>query len=403
MIKDYFALVLRSLNQRKLRGSLTVLGILIGMAAVVSIISLGYGMQNAVNEEMEKVGKDRIIITPSGLFMGPTADVSTAELTEDDLDIIKKVRGIRMASGVLSETAEVEYRDEKEYLSIFGTPTDTESKKEIENIGFFTIKEGKQFKENDNYKAIAGYNIAYDTFDRDLGLGESIYIEGKKFDIIGIQEKAGIGVHDVIIRIPMDTARDLFDEPKKISMIFARVDEGFVPSEVAESVKKKLRNFRDVEEGEEDFSVQTAEKTISTFTTILQIINIVLTGIAAISLVVGGVGIMNTMYTSITERTKEIGIMKSIGARNSQILTLFLIESGFLGLAGGLLGVIIGVGLSKLVEFIIIQAGLTLFKSYFNFYWIIGVLIFSFAVGCLSGIAPARQASKLKPVEALRA
>jgi putative ABC transport system permease protein len=402
MIKDYVLFSFNNLKKRRLRSWLTMIGIFIGIAAVVSIISLGYGMQHAINEEFQRIGSDRIIISPGGIFFGPMTDVSAAELTEDDLDFIKKVKGIKVANSVLSELSDVEYKDETEYVNIFGVPQDKESRKEIEKIGFFSIKEGRHLKGDDKYKAILGYNIAYETFDNDLKLGDKIYIKEKKFDVVGIQNKAGTGIHDIIIRIPMDIARDLFDEPDKISMIFARVDEGLKPGEVAEKVKKELRKFRNVEEGEEDFSVETAEKTISTLTLILQLISVVLIGIAAISLVVGGIGIMNTMYTSVVERTREIGIMKAVGAKNKQILGLFLIESGLLGIAGGVIGIFIGIGLSKLVEFLVIKSGIIFFKSYFSLYMIFAVLLFSFLVGCISGIMPARQASKLKPVDALR-
>jgi len=402
MIRDYIFFSFNSLKKRRLRSWLTMIGIFIGIAAVVSIVSLGYGMQDSINQQFEKLGKERIIISAGGMFMGPTSDLAATELTKDDVEAVRKVKGVKAAYPILSETASVKFRDETKYLNLFGIPLDKEARKEIEGIGYFDIKEGRQLKEGDKSKAIVGYNIAYNTFEKDIKLGDSIYVEDKKFEVVGIQKKAGTVIHDLLVRIPMDTARELFEEPNKVSTIFARSDIGFVPSEVADRIKKDLADFRNVEEGEEDFSVQTAEKTIETLNLILQIVSIVLTGIAAISLVIGGVGITNTMYTSVLERTREIGIMKAVGARNSQILTLFLIESGMLGLAGGFMGIILGIGLSKLVEVIVALTGLFFFKSYFSIYLMMGVLLFSFLVGCISGILPARNASKLKPVEALR-
>ncbi len=141
---------------------------------------------------------------------------------------------------------------------------------------------------------------------------------------------------------------------------------------------------------------------MESFQVILNIIQIFLIGIAAISLVVGGIGIMNTMYTSVLERTKEIGIMKSIGAKNSDILIIFLIESGILGLIGGLIGIILGMSFSKLIELGAKLAGYGMIQVSFPLLLILGTLLFSFLIGTISGVLPARQASKLKPVDALR-
>ena len=171
---------------------------------------------------------------------------------------------------------------------------------------------------------------------------------------------------------------------------------------MAENIKEELRDSRDEDEGEETFSVQTFEQLLEQFNDILGIVSIVLIGIAAISIVVGGVGIMNTMYTSVLERTKEIGIMKAVGAKNSNIMTLFLIESGMIGLAGGMIGIGIGIGLSKIVEIVASEAGFLPIKAYLGAPLLLGALAFSFIIGAASGTFPAMQASKMKPVDALR-
>ncbi|MBT5924722.1 FtsX-like permease family protein, partial [Candidatus Woesearchaeota archaeon] len=172
---------------------------------------------------------------------------------------------------------------------------------------------------------------------------------------------------------------------------------------IAEEIKKDLRKKRDVDEGEEDFVVETPEQLAATFAIILDIVQIVLIGIAGISLFVGGVGIMNTMYTSVLERTKEIGVMKALGAKNSHVMALFLVESGIYGFGGGLIGAIIGIGFAKLVEAIfLIAVGPAFLLIEIDWILVLGTLLFSFIVGCLSGIAPARRASKLHPVDSLR-
>ena len=172
---------------------------------------------------------------------------------------------------------------------------------------------------------------------------------------------------------------------------------------MSERVSATLRKSHDVEEGKEDFGIQTPESILNTLNNILMVIQGVLVGIAAISLLVGGIGIMNTMYTSVHERTKEIGIMKALGAKNRNILLVFMIESGLLGLFGGIIGVSLGFGIAKLVEYVAFRYyESVLIQAQFSPMLLIGMLLFGFGVGAISGMFPARQAAKLKPVDALR-
>lgn len=402
MLKDYFKFVLNNLVKRQTRSLLTIIGIFIGIAAVVALVSLGQGMQRAINAEFERAGSNRIIITPGGLFMGPTGgSLSTATLTDDDLKAVRDVNGIDQAFGMVSENVKVFFKEDSSYVSVWGVDVTNEAIKFMEDVGFFEIDKGRTFKSGDGYAAVIGYRVAEDMFDENVKEGDVIEIEGKEFKVIGTQTKAGTGVHDIVIRIPKKIAIDLFEKEDELDTIIATAKTGLKPSEVADLIKEELADYRDVKEGEEDFSVQTAEQTIQSMNTILNIVQIILVGIAAISLVVGGVGIMNTMYTSVLERTPEIGIMKAIGAKNSDILWIFLIESGFVGLIGGAIGIIIGLGLSKIVELIAVNAGMDIFKAYMGFPLIIGALFFSFIVGALSGMLPARQAALMNPVDAL--
>ena len=405
MIIDYFQLALTSIRHRKLRSWLTMIGIFIGIAAVVSLISLGQGMQSSINEQFRQIGSNRIMIQPGGISFGPpttASEITAAQLTEDDVKIVQKTKGVEFASGILTLTAIVEFKDETNYIQVWGNPTDPYSQRNLEAIGLLAAEFGRQLSSSDKYKAIIGHNIAYNTFKKDIQLGDKIKINSQQFQVIGIQKKAGTGIHDIIIRIPLDTARDLFNEQNKVSFIGATSKQGLAPSEIAEDIKKELRKFRNVKEDEEDFTVQTAEQTIAQLNIILDIVQIFLIGIAAISLIVGGIGIMNTMYTGVVERTRDIGIMKAIGAKNSHILLLFLIESGTLGLAGGIIGVIIGLSFSLLVQFIVTAFDLITLKVYIGFPLLLGSLLFSFIIGAMSGVFPAKQASKLQPVEALR-
>lgn len=403
MFWDYFRLAYQSVKRRKLRSWLTMIGIFIGVTAVVSLISLGQGLQDSINEEFKKIGSNRIIISPGSGTFGPVgSSLAVGKLTEKDLEVVRGVLGVDYASGVFSKTAKVKYRDEVQFLSTWGIPVDAEGRRLIEGVHFFDIKEGRQLKSGDKYKVVLGSSIAAEAFEKEIFLDSKVEINGHKFEVVGVQKKAGTGVHDNILRIPLETAREIFSEPEEVSSIFVFTQPTVNPLNLVEEIKKELREFREVEEGEEDFSVQTAEQTIGQLNQVLGVVKLFLIGIAAISLIVGGIGIMNTMYTTVLERTREIGIMKAVGAKGGQILFLFLIEAGLLGLVGGVIGLVLGYGLAKLGEGIALSLGTTLLKIHFDLTLVMGALLFSFLVGIISGLMPARQASLLVPVEALR-
>ncbi|VVB81480.1 FtsX-like permease family protein [uncultured archaeon] len=259
---------------------------------------------------------------------------------------------------------------------------------------------GRMLKSSDSKKVMVGYDLwAKNVFSKPVAVDGKLLINGVAFQVVGLLDKAGMNNEAVIMN--ENDARDLLSEPDKYSMIVAQVSAGSVPSEVGARVARALRRDRGQKEGFEDFTVQTSEELIKSVNTILGVVQAIFVGIAAISLLVGGIGIMNTMYTSVLERTHDIGIMKAIGARNGDIMMIFLLESGLLGLSGGIVGVLLGVGLSKLVEYFGSQS-VGLLQATFPWYLIVGALSFSLFVGMFSGVFPARQAAKLPPVEALR-
>ncbi len=238
---------------------------------------------------------------------------------------------------------------------------------------------------------------------RPLQIGSTIEIEGVDFKVIGILKKIGNPIDDGSLYMAKETLREILNVGDEESQILVKTAPGFEPAEVADTIERKLRKSRGEKEDQETFIVQTSEQLLNTFQSIFAVVQGVLVGIAAISLLVGGIGIMNTMYTSVLERTKEIGTMKAIGAKNSHVLLLFLLESGLLGLVGGLIGIGIGASLAKGVEAIAeVYIGSPLLQASLSPTLIGGALAFSFTIGTLSGILPALQASKLKPADALR-
>ena len=237
-----------------------------------------------------------------------------------------------------------------------------------------------------------------DVFNDPIGVRNKIKIRGYDFKVIGIMEEIGNSQDDNAINIDTDTYRIIFDEPDKVDAMMVQAKPGQDMDALKTKVERRLKKARD----DENYQVMTAAQIGEQINSILGIIQVVLVGIAAISLLVGSIGIMNSMYTSVLERTKEIGIMKSIGARNSDILKLFLIESAIIGFIGGIFGVLMGSGIAWLVGFIADQAGFGLLKVTMDWKVMLTGLLFAISLGMVSGLMPAKQASKLKPVDALR-
>ena len=405
MLSDYFRLAISGILHRRLRSWLTMIGIFIGIAAVVALISLGEGLRGAVNQQFEDLGADKLFVESAGVQGPPGTQAPGEPLTSKDLNVVKKVRGVNEAAGLLFRTAEVEYKDEQSFNFLGGISLQPDELR-LSLAGSTTdIIEGRLFKTGDRDKVILGYNYKYGNtvFDKPVDVRDTIIIQGEEFKVIGIFDKVGNPFDDSSLYIPQEAMKDLYGLDDEYSMIIVQAEPGFVPSEVGDNIEKELRDSRNVDEGEEDFEVSTSEELLATFGDIISIVQGILVGIAAISLLVGGVGIANTMYTSVLERTRDIGIMKSIGAKNEDILLLFLVESGLLGLVGGIIGVLLGVGIGKVTEIALTQAiGSDLITAQFSVFLIIGALLFGVLVGATSGVLPARQASKLKPVDALR-
>jgi len=400
-MRDFLFLAFNNLRRRKLRAWLTVLGIFIGIAAVVSLISLGQGLQSAINQQFQQLGADKIIIQ-SKVLGPPGSGTGSLSLTDKDLDTIRQVRGVDSAEGILLKSAVVKSRDETQIVYVIGI---TQGYLDMfQGVDAVKVIDGRQLKAGDNFKAVVGNNHVFgDLWKKPVEIGSTIEINGQGFKIVGVQKKQGNPIDDGEVIMPKETMKEIFNTGNEESEIVAKSKEGFNPDDVAKDIARKLRQERHEKEGEETFYVQTSEQLLSSFSTIFGIVQAVLVGIAAISLLVGGIGIMNTMYTSVLERTKEIGTMKAVGAKNSDILLIFLFESGLLGIIGGAIGIALGFGLGKGAEFIATNAlGTNLLRAVFPWYLIAGALLFSFVVGSVSGALPAIQASRLKPVDALR-
>jgi putative ABC transport system permease protein len=399
---ELFTLAFRNVRRRKRRTILTMLGVFIGIAAVVALVSLGQGLQGMINAQFEKIGGDKIIIQAKEMGFG--GQNIPNQLKQRELDIAEKTKGVKRAAGALFRAQMIVFNDFQRTQFVMGLPEEQEDADLMIQVNSWEIEDGRMLSSKDKGKAVIGNDIAHkDLFKKEIQIGNKILVGGKLFEVVGILKRTGDPGTDPTVTISEEELRELTNESDAYSYIVAQSASGENPEEVADDVKKTIRRDRHLKEGKEDFSVQTSTQMIESFTKIFNIIQAVFIGIAAISLVVGGIGIMNTMFTAVLERTREIGVMKSIGARNRDILGMFLIESGLLGTAGGVIGIIIGFMISKGVEVgVNYQFGAGTLMAAYPWYLIVGALAFSFGVGAISGFMPARRASRLKPVDALR-
>lgn len=400
MIQDYFTLALRNLKKKKLRTSLTILGIFISIATIFVLISLSLGLDSAVKEQFRLLGTDKFFIMPKGQAGAPGSG-GAVELTTKDIDIIDKVAGVKEVTYDGVGNAKIEFNNQARYFMVAGFPLDTADLL-IESVGY-KIDEGRFLKKGDSGKVMLGSNYKGNLFKRPVKTGDKIIINGNEFKVAGILESVGNPSDDSLAYMSIDDFKLLFNSEDRVDQIIVQIKDGEDMTKVSEAVKKKLMNFRGVKEKTIDFSIMTPEELLKSFGTVLNIITAFLLGVAGISLLVGSIGIANTMYTSVLERTKEIGVMKAIGAKNSDIMIIFVIESGLLGLVGGIIGILFGMGIGKIIEYVAInQLGTNLLRVVFPWYLIVGCLLFAFVIGSLSGLLPARQGSKLKPANTLR-
>lgn len=385
-----------SIKERRLRSALTVLGIVIGIAAIISLVSIGEGMRRGITDMLEQFGANKIMVMPS-MQMGFGPPVIGESLTEDDLDDIKRVRGVDIAVPILFRSLPVEFNGESEVLSITGV--DTEDAEEFfSDIQAFQLEAGRFQRSGDRYGIVIGYLIAKNVFSDEVKLNDRLEIKETNFEVIGIMNEMGNQQDDTMIILPLDTLRDMIDEETEITMFFIKVKDANRIEYVVDSIQKNL----DDEHGEDTFMVMSTMQLTEQIGSITSMISVFLGGIAGISLLVAGIGISNTMLMSIMERTREIGIMKAVGATNKEIMEIFLIESAAIGLIGGILGCVIGIGISRVIS----TASSYFFGMSINTAVtpeLISIgLGFAVGVGVVSGLFPARRAAKLKPVEALR-
>lgn len=393
---ELFSVAFQNLKSQKLRSTLTLLGIVIGIGAIVALVSIGEGLNQAVNVEFEKMGMDTLTVQ-NGSELGMSTAI-TRSLKEEDLGIIENIPGVESVMGFYETAGIAEFK--KKQTGIFIIGIEIKDQEFLEKAGYVDIIKGRFLKPNDRYALIIPESFANDAFyEESLRVKDQLEINGQNFKIIGIsKDMTGIagGFTSNMLWFPKKTVQDFFGEEDPTEIMVKATDRSLV-NEVAEKIEERLLRAH----GEDDFTVMTTENIMEMAGVVLGLIQTVLVALAAISLVVGGIGIMNTMLMSVMERTKEIGVMKAIGATNNLVLSMFLAEAALIGGIGGIMGVVFGLFLSSIVSFAAEVNGFAL-PIGINVAAMAGAVAFAMAVGMVSGYMPARKASMLEPVEALR-
>ena len=385
-------------SRNKVRTLLTSLGILIGVLSVVLIVAFGLGLKKSINEQFESLGSNQLILFPgkvisNGRFTGGGQAAGTIRFDEKDVANLKRVRELKYVIPALNKGVNVSGNGRTESGSLYIAGY------EIFDARNLKTSVGNIFTREDSDKrkkvVVLGGLIAEKLFDEPQNaIGKVIKTDKNSFRVVGVLEKKGGGGFggpdfDTFIYLPYKTGY-IFNPDKKFLTVIL-VAEPDVPTEVAKKAISQtlLRRYK-----EDDFSVVELSEIQQAVTDIFGVLNIVLVGIAAISLIVGGIGIMNIMYVTVSERTKEVGVRRALGARQNDILAQFLIEAVILSVFGGVLGLLIGIG--------IVQAIQQFFPAYISIESVFLALGVSSAIGIVFGVFPARRASQLSPIEAIR-
>jgi putative ABC transport system permease protein len=396
---------LESLNSNRLRSGLTILGIVIGVGAVIAMLAVGAGAQTTITGSISGIGSNLLFIYKGNSI----SNVHNPKpiTTQDAAALLDQYQApsVLAVAPMVSDSFEVSAGSEKTTTTIDGVTADYQT---VRNA---TLSEGT-FITEDNLLgrasvAILGTDVATKLFGRTDGLvGESVRINGEPFKVIGVLEPKGgssFGSQDNVVLIPMTTAQVnlMHRDSTNVDMLMVQATSASTVSQASDEVANILRIRHQTVAGKDDFTIFSQQDIAATAQTITGVLTIFLGGIAGISLLVGGIGIMNIMLVSVTERTREIGLRKALGARKKDILIQFLTESSLLSLLGG----VIGIGLGWLIGIIVgrvAAASGTPFTPTISLNAILLATIFSTAVGLFFGLYPANRAASLEPVEALR-
>ncbi|MEM4181775.1 MAG: FtsX-like permease family protein [Candidatus Pacearchaeota archaeon] len=397
--KENIKYVLRNLKRRKIRTFLTSLSILIGVTTIFVFVSFGLGLYSYINQLASSSSADKLVVQPRGF--GATGLFNrNVQLTEKDVKLIERIPGVKEVSPLKFGVAEILQGNEKKFSFILGYEPE---KPLIFEVSSIEIEKGRFLQKGEKKKALLGYNFMLENkiFPKKYEINQKIKINGEEMQVVGFLKEVGNPQDDSQIYITLDYFNDLFPNTTGFGWIIVKSNLNQVDF-IKEKIEDSLRREKGQKKGEETFFVQTFDDLIKTYTSVLNIIIGFVILIALVSVLVSAINTSNTMITSVLERYKEIGVMKSIGARNLEILSIFLFESAFIGFIAGIFGVFFGWSLSYLGGRILASLGWSFLKPFFSFWLFFGCILFATFTGAISGFIPALRASKINPVDALR-
>jgi putative ABC transport system permease protein len=405
IIKNTVLVALKAIYVNKGRSVLTMLGVIIGVASVVMLTAIGNGLQSYISDQFESLGSNNVIISPGNIFRrnsdgsrsfggqeSRASSISNNKLRQSDVNDIRKLREYVVAvSFANTQSDQAQFQTNKKDVTIFGT---TEEYPKIFNT---TLEGGRFFSKTESQSGdkvvVIGYKVASELFGKADAIGKKIKIGSQRHTVVGVAEERGGSFggpsFDDYVFMPYKTLSRIYDN-KTVLQIFAKIKDAESIDPAIRAIEKQLGKRLE----EDEFSVFDQTEILATINNILGMLTIGLGGIAAISLLVGGIGIMNIMLVSVTERTREIGLRKALGATPNQILWQFLIEAALLSVLGGLIGLAIAF------------AGTLAIQPFFPAKVTMDAVILAFGVstivGLVFGAAPANRAARLSPIEALR-
>lgn len=397
--KELILSAIQALRNNIVRTGLTMLGIIIGISSVILIASIGQSSIEYITNELSSFGTNYFQITPGGNMMAAYTGGSGKPLTRDDTDAIKEagIANIESVAPMGFASRQITANDQNTTVMMYGlTPEGQVMLKP-------TMVYGEDFSDDDKNSSVVvlGIDVAEKLFGTDTDpVGETVLIDTKKYRIVGVSKSSGSftgSFFNSAVMMPLSVMTNDINGNEELAEIDISVFDTSILEETMDDVKVFLRDRRSIGEGEDDdFTMVSFKESLSIIETVTGLLTTLIAGVSAISLLVGGVGIMNIMLVSVTERTKEIGLLKAIGAKEKDILAQFLIESVVMTLAGGIVGILIGIGEEILI------ATVAKLPVVISLQWIVIALAVSSGVGILFGWYPAKRAAKMSPIDALR-